>query len=234
MNFTVVVGLNSRRLPSFRRNWPTWVEHKPDVLDMPLLVFYDATGMTKDDVSFVEHPRKTVLPMNDRDGLNPRDKLEATFLLEVPFRVETDWYLRIDANVRATKKKKWHFPSWFRRTSDGRLPAFVAVPSAWTWPPDAIRKCDGWGDHVPDLVLKPRLGLDPPADGTGLVHPRVGGFAFFGRTEWCRYAAKLTHDRPPVWQHDTFLWFCAVRLGEFYRDIHFGHYGWRLDDWIKE
>ena len=81
----------------------------------------------------------------------------------------------------------------------------------------------------PVLCEMPPLRIRPAhKNDTKVRHKRIISWLFFGDAEWCREVAEFAGDEPlPVASHDTYLWYCAARLCDYYKTVRFTSLGWR-------
>jgi hypothetical protein len=228
IDFTTVVGVDEEHLAELRLTWPTWVRNRPEILDRPLLLICDAdhsVGQWQDALRFLGHPQVTVVAWN-QNGVSQREKMLTGLTLGPGRYVTTQWYLKLDTDVVATRPDCWIRPEWFAPDCTGRQPVFISSPWGYTKPADAIARLDQWAASVPELAAYPSLNL-PARPGARLVaHRRIISWCFFGDTAWTRQMAAYCGGRLPVPSQDTYLWYCAARRGDCYRRINMKHSGW--------
>lgn len=228
LSFTTVVGIDESHLSQFKLVWPTWRKYRPEICSQPLLLICDGSHSHKEwknRLSFLDHPNYSI-KLWELPGVSQREKMLSGLVFGVAHHVRTPWYLKLDTDAVATAAGDWIQGNWFEVNGEGRLPVFVASPWGYTKPPDAIERLDKWGNTVPELARHRELQLHPEPNSKLVRHSRVTSWCFFGRTDWTARVAAYCHDRLPVASHDTFLWYCAERQGEFYRRVKMKRYGW--------
>jgi hypothetical protein len=226
---TLVVAIDDKSIVKLRHTWPTWMRHKPELREVPVLLIHDASiDPTKEDCAlFREHPRLRFVPWEMPDALDQRERM-LTALAKVPaLEVTTPWYLKLDVDVVATGPGAWIDPDWFLPDEQGRLPAFISSPWGYTKPADALARLDDWGDANPRLSSWPRLDLPFEAAAECVAHQRIISWCFFGNTAWTREVVEYAPNRLPCPSQDTYLFYCAARRGDRIIRTRMSRYGWQ-------
>lgn len=231
LTVSLVVGVDKKHLPQLALTWPTWKKHKPEILDWPMVVFFDRSQLEASQVfGVVDHPslRTIAWPFDGMDkaylgnGTSKWDdpqryKMLAGFVHVPPMSVITDYWLKLDVDVVATGCPKWIDYSWF----DGD-PAIVAHRWTFTKPADQMERLDEWaqttGDIDPFFANSAPLGLKAPSGATRLGHRRIISWCAFFRTSFSSLTSHLATfscgpGRLPVPSQDGYQWYCAKRMG---------------------
>lgn len=212
---TLVLGLDAAHLEELRWTWPTWMRFKPELREMPALVFYDPAQIVPERVSFIrEHPNVRWVPWEMPGARDQREKMLTGFV-QVPAReVLTPWYLKLDTDAVATGPGPWIKEEWFLPGRRGRVATMVS--SKWTYskPHDVILRLDEWAKGVRQLRRYPALNLIGSPESNRVRHRRIISWIFFCQTAWTRQVAGwLAADgRLPHPSQDTFLFYCAKRM----------------------
>lgn len=231
-DLTLVLAVDLTHVEELQYTWPTWVRYCSWLRNIPLLILYDAKEPEKSwksRLEFLKHPRTKLVPVEEKfPGMSQRELMLSSFVLIAPKYVKTKWYLKLDTDVAAMREipKNWPEFSWFRPNQKGQTPVFVSNPWGYTKPADALFKLDVWGNNVPSLKQYPALDVPYKLETGKVVKPRIISWCFFGLTSWCAEMAEYAGDRLPVPSHDTYLWYCAERRGDFYIRQKMKHYGW--------
>jgi hypothetical protein len=228
---TLVLGLDRAHLEELRWTWPTWMRFKPELREMPAIIFYDATQISPADAPFTsEHPNVRWLPWHLPGAASQREKMITGFV-QVPAReVRTPWYLKLDTDAVATQPGPWIDPAWFAPGGKGRVAVIVSARWGYSKPRDVIDWLDAWGDTVPKLRRFPRLNLPPSSHSCRVYHRRIISWIFFGRTDWTQTAAAWTDaagGRLPWPSQDTYLFYCAKRTRRRIVRERMTRYGWK-------
>lgn len=229
ISFTTIVGLDEEHLEEFRFTWPTWVAHRPELGQRPIIFICDGSweeARWDMELEFVTHRRKSIA-LWDQDGVDQREKMLTALALLPPQIVTTPWYLKLDADAVVKSPGRWPRRKWFRPDEQGRRPVLVAPRWGYTTPANAIERLDEWADNIPGLREHERLGLKAEPGAERIVHPRITSWCCFVQTEWAGEIAATTDGRLPVPSQDTFHWYCAARRREFYRAIRPHGTGWK-------
>ena len=83
MNYTLVCGVDLAHLKQLAWTWPTWVKHKPGILDNPMIVFYDKEQITKEDVREVQSGYECGVGLENFQDIKPGDVFEVYKIEEV-------------------------------------------------------------------------------------------------------------------------------------------------------
>lgn len=229
-DITLVLGVDSQHLKELRLVWPGWMRFKPELREMPCVVFYDCEQVKPDKLAFMkDHPAVRLVPWKMPNARNQREKMLTGFV-QVPAReVCTPWYLKLDTDVIATGPGEWIKTEWFAPDEKGQRPVFIASPWGYTKPRYVMDLLDDWADGVPLLAKKPRLNLPYTSQSSKVRHPRIISWLFFGRTDWTRDVAALTGSdgRLPFPSQDSFMFYCAERLGCWYLRTRMTDHGWK-------
>lgn len=226
----MVVGVDGYHLSQLSLVWSTWKRHKPDLLNHPMIVFFDRDQVMPSQVrDIVDHSNLKLVAWPDADWVsypgdpsdkwtNPQRYRMLSGFVHVPAtHVETRYWLKIDTDVVASGKADWIDPLWFRDE-----PAIVAHKWAFTKPADQMLKLDAWVDrfagHLPALTEKPPLNMIPKPDSDRIGHKRViswcGFFHFDLTTLASRWAEQTVgHGLLPVPSQDGYMFYLAKRLG---------------------
>jgi hypothetical protein len=227
-DLTIIIAVDRNHIPQARHAWPNWLYHKPQLRDLPLVVIYDKSEISLQDLPIFESNKQVKFVPWDMPGISQREKMLTAFV-KVPGQVvKTNWYVKIDIDVAATDDSPWFFDEWFNPDEHGRVPVYVSNPWGYTKPPDALDILDDWGDTIPQISKFPRLNIHREPGSNIVKSKRIASWIFFGLTKWTAQMASLCGDRLPIPSQDTFLYYCAARMG--YRTLRrkMRHHGWAL------
>jgi hypothetical protein len=228
-NFTTVTGCDLKHLRQLAMVYPTWVKNKPGLRKCPMVIFYERSQVTAEQVRAVcDHPQLSIYALppegvtfsgddHDKWTNRQRHKMLAGFVYVPAVAVSTEYWLKLDTDAVATGHDDWIDPIWF----DGD-PAIVSHPWGFTRPANQMLILDAWVDKHYEL-LKLFHGTQPlqliPRPGENrLNHSRIGSWCAFFRTDFNRACAKAAQDslgpcQLPVASQDGFTFYCATRLG---------------------
>jgi hypothetical protein len=228
-DITLVLGIDRQHLEELRWSWPTWMAFKPELLQMPAIVFYDPHQISPHDAPFLSaHPQLRWVPWEMPSARNQREKMINGWV-HVPAReIQTTWYLKLDTDAVATGPGPWIKEEWFQPSPRGRLPVFISCKWGYSKPRYVLNLLDDWADEVPALARHPRLDIPYTLDTNRVEHRRIISWLFFGQTAWTqRVVGWLGADRRmPHASQDTFLFYCAKRERKHYVRDRMSKYGW--------
>lgn len=228
-NITLVLGVDAKHLEELRLVWSGWMQYKPELRQMPCVVFYDRVEVRQEELAFLnEHPNVRRVPWELPNARSQREEMLTGFI-HIPAReVRTQWYLKIDTDVVATGTVEWIKPEWFEVDEKGDESVFIASPWGYSKPRYVMDVLDDWGDRLPLLAKHPRLNLPYSSQSNKVRHPRIISWLFFGQTQWTREMAALADKdgRLPFPSQDTYLFYCAQRLGRRFLKVKMSEHGW--------
>jgi len=229
MKFTTVLGVDGHHLKQLALTWPTWIRHKPMLLDHPLLVFFDREQVSPNDIrEVIEHDDWLCVPWpvkgvkyegdpGDKWTDPQRCKMLSGFIHVASSFVETEYWLKIDTDVVATGCNDWMDESWFLNN-----PAIISHKWTFTKPANQMELLDHWvwnnENNLPELRVRAPLQLHPKEGSDRLGHRRIISFAGLFNTGFTEQVAKMCNDtcgpfKMPVPSQDGLMWYCATRLG---------------------
>lgn len=137
--------------------------------------------------------------------------------------VKTPWYIKIDTDTLCLKaENRWH-ENWFVEKDP-----FVFVTASWSYSKGIERwnRLKAWAATVPFFADRPEVeGAENPFKDH-VRHSRIISFFFWGRTEFAREVAAIAPGPLlPIDSQDTFMWYCARRLGRKYAAVRIKKYG---------
>lgn len=242
--FTLVVGVDEKHLWQLALTWFTWKKHKPEILDWPMIVFYDCSQVIPQNIRrFVDHPnlRTIAWPLPGIGETYPggntckwddsqRYKMLAGFVHVPPLYVITDYWLKLDTDVVATGQPEWIDYRWFDDD-----PAIVSHKWTFTKPANQMERLDEWASKTegvsPEFASCPALELKAPAGATRLGHRRIISWCSFFQTSFSRFTSELASNTCgpgmlPVPSQDGFQWYCAKRMDYPIRRVNMKGLGW--------
>ncbi len=229
-DITLILGADAAHLEELKLVWPGWMRFKPELRAMPCVVFYDAAQVAPEDMAFMSgHPQVRFVPWDLPNAHSQREKMLTGFV-HVPAReVQTPWYLKLDTDVVATGPGLWLNPEWFAANEAGELPVLIAPGWKYSKPRYVMDVLDDWADGLPAFAGTRRLDLPYTSESSMVRHPRIISWLFFGRTDWTREVAALCgpDGRMPVPSQDTFMSYCAVRMGLHHVRAKMSPFGWK-------
>ncbi len=221
IDLTTCIAVDLAHIEQLALTVPTWRRHYPELWHRPMLVTYDAEQigalelgkigdiLKHDGCRFAGWPDRECPPFPSQ-----RFKMISSFIFAPPRYVKTFAYLKLDTDAVALgRDERFLNDEWLAPLEDGSLPPFCGA--AWSY--TACRyghpsDFDAWADRHSILSKFPPMNLGGEPNAKRVSHPRVASWCFLGRTEWARWAASLCeYGKPPVYSHDGYLSFLAIR-----------------------
>jgi len=228
VDFTTVCGVDSKHFQQLCWTWPTWKKWKPNILEMPMLIFRESSvpesqiraNIDHPELMVVEWPPESATYSGDTDSkwYHPqRYKMLSGFVHVPALYVETPYWLKLDTDVVANHTPDWIDEDWFRDD-----PAIIAHRWGYTKPPNQMELLDNWvrenQDQMPWLSLKEPLHLYPEPNATRVSHARIISFCGFFQTKFSQHCSTIAErvcgiGQLPVPSQDGFHWYAAKRIG---------------------
>lgn len=241
VDYTLVVGVDAYHLWQLSCVWPTWRKHKPQLAEVPMVVFYDRQEVKESDVRKVLRREVNLVPWppegvkyegdpKDKWTKPQRSKMLSGFVHVPAMAVATDYWLKLDTDVVATGEPNWIKGSWFDDS-----PAIVCHKWGFTRPPNQMLELDDWvkenRSSVGLMAHNPPLHLTPEEGSDRLSHPRIISWCGFFCTALTKYASQAARavcgeGKLPVPSQDGYLWYVATRLNLAVHRVHMKKLGW--------
>lgn len=227
--FSVVVGLDKHTLKYFEVTNGTWFALYPDLARRPWVVFYDPESVSEAeidaafDVSGVKRNITYVPWIGCGEYETQREKMLSGHVY-ISHAVETEYFLKIDADAIACEVGPWPRAEWFEGDPVLAGPTWGYTRAKgdnrdlFEW----VEELERFGDKyfgTPRAGWKDRIGsLNHPKGPKLKCGKRFVSWLGFQRTEWVQEMASLFEEeygsgRLPVPSHDTSLWAAAIRSG---------------------
>ncbi len=225
---TLVVGLLAEDVEIWQRTWPTWLEHKSFIHDLPLVLLYDPSiDLAQPALRFLrERSRVKCVPLDLKNGETAARRLPAALVKTTPEHVATAWYLQLDPRAIATNQDRWIYPHWFEEKKNEQLPVFITCPWTYVRPANTIERLNDWADRIPGLSKYPRVNIPFDTSQKRLEYDTINSWCFLASTGWTREIATFTPDVLPCPAHSTYVHYCALRRGEHFIREQIKHFGW--------
>lgn len=238
---TLLVAVDDHYLDKLCVTWPTWLLCHPEILNMRVLIMYDAAQVKDRDLRFASlastwneykeyHGHGNVchiqvIPWSMPEAESQREKM-LTSLVHAAAHIETPWYLKLDADTFASEPKGFYYDKWFRGD-----PAFIGSPWGYTKPGSALETLNRWASEIVAFSDMPEVRGEILARGDDPVwkvkHPRMCSWVMFGNTAWTQQTLTyLDGLKLPFPSQDTYLSYVAARTGKHYVVDKFRQYGW--------
>ena len=242
MNYSVVLGIDTKTIEYLRVVAPTWRKHKPQLFQQPFVVFYDgvspadiiATMGAVDNAVYIQWPLAESAEYTRSNATkwdNPqRAKMLAGFVHIPAMYVNTPYWLKLDVDAVAVGMSDWLDPGWF----DGN-PSIIAPGWNYTKPANQMLQLDSWASASDVSFFKGTQPLNLcPEPGSELVrHSRIVSWCAFFSTEFTRLCAREASrtcgiGHIPVDSQDGFHFYCAQRGGFTIRRVAMKKHGWQI------
>lgn len=230
---TLVVGVDAKHLEQLSLTYPTWIKHKPSLLQRPLLIFCDPYQVSISDVVKVvgNHPDYTLVEWPPKDGITypvgtgkfdnqQRHKMLAGFVHVPAMHVQTKYWLKIDTDTVAVGCDECD-------GTGGAVPVADNPRNDFTcWHCLGIGNTDNWIDPEwfadnPSIVSHP-WGFTKPADQMLQLDAWVAANSSFPEMVTLANDPPLEMTPKPGWsrlKHRRIISWCAFFSTQFTQHI---------------
>ncbi len=229
-SFVTCVAIDFAHMNEFRLASQTWRKNRPEIWSNPLLLFADAGSGGEAPGWWVrwakrvcDHPQISVVGVHDVPGSTQRHRMLSSLVYGPAEYVQSEWFIKIDCDTLCLKAENtWH-PNWFVEKDPYN---FVTASWGYTKGKEKWARLKAWAATIPQLRDLPEVpGFEDPVKDH-IRHGRIISYFFWGRTEFMRELATLAPGPLlPIDSQDTFVWYCAKRLGRKYAAVRLKRYG---------
>ncbi len=230
---TLLVAVDREHNEQLKVTWPTWMKHRPELRDWPMLLVVDTDQLTAADVAWIDHPNMHAVAWGGQQWKTQREKMLSALIYVPALYCRTPWYLKLDADTVAMRRERWPEREWFEPREDhrGMENAFISSPWGYSKPGDIVDRLDDWGDTVPQIARYPRLNCKRNPESSLVRHKRIISWCCFANTGYTQMVAMLCKascgDRMlPVPSQDSVLFYVAKRMGFPYLRENMKKRGW--------
>lgn len=235
---TVIVSLDKQHVDEFKWCYPTWKRYRPQMELMPMVIVCDTLIVSEDEWYEILEPilqRPFVVSSWDNDDMyhpeaDQRENMLTALVAASTYSVNTDWYMKIDADTYCREySDEWFDSDWFDKKY-----SYIAPRWGYTKPAQMLYSCEEWAMEQPYLWGLPEVvPLDSYPENrlrSTVKHRRMASWVGFGNTEFTRLAWGLVVSsgsrRMPCPSQDTFLSFMAEKLAWPIKQHNMKKYGW--------
>lgn len=222
---TLVVPIDEHKIGHFRESWRTWAHLKPWISQLPILILrhpkIDESAIA--EVLGSEHKaRMDVMQVDD----SLPQAWERSKVIDIPGRIDTEWYWMLEPSAVATSKLDWIAPPVFERDETNREPVFMACNWRYTKPAQTYARLDTWANGVDLFRDHPPLNWPIREGADRIEHDAISSWSFLASTSWAREIASVVDREAPIIEHSTFMLFCAERQRNRFSRIPMKRFGW--------
>ncbi|GEM_PF-2230500 len=224
---TIVTACDPNYVEILKCTFPNWRRYK-GIDKNPVIVFVNGMDLTDPRLDFLRLPNVKLILWNEKcmDAVDShRELMLSAFVFGVADHVQTDYWIKLDADSFATDNKPF--------ITDA-MKQYSVFSHKWGYSrPDHIKKLDEWSKtcwHKKIKGSKPMIEQGR-IEGNRFYHnnKRFISYICFQKTRFTRYCVKLLNTRRlPCPSQDTFAYYCiqklkpeAMGIGNFKRDYGF-------------
>jgi len=210
---TIVTACDSNYVEILKHTFPNWRKYK-HIDNHPVIVFVNGMDIESDPrLEFLRLPNVTMIPWskeNDLDNVTDhREEMLSAFVLGAAKYVQTDYWLKLDADSYATDDRGFI-------TDEMKQYAFCGHKWGYSRP-DHIKQLDEWakGHWKGKLKNAPPMINEGRIEGRRFYHnvKRTISFIQLHKSKFTRFCVKLLRERKlPAPTQDTYAFFVANRF----------------------
>lgn len=205
---TIVTACDEKYVEILKETFPNWVKYKK-INEFPIIVFVN--GMSLDDkrLDFLREYNVKLIEWDMSNVENHREKMLSAFVFGTAEYVETDYWLKIDADSFATDDRELI-------TEDMKKYAFCGHKWGYSRP-EHIRQLDVWAKNHWKRKLKnanPMIN-EGRVEGRRFYHntKRTISYIQLHKTKFTKFCVGLLKEkRLPAPTQDTFMFYVANRF----------------------
>ena len=207
-DITIVSAISPNLMYAFEMNFPTW-QAKPQLAGLPIIIFHHGFDNPEKQLKFVtDVPNAKLVHWDMPKYANIRELMISSFILGTAKHVETDYWLKLDADAYFSGVEDvlepWHFEKDLcgHRWGVSRGEMLLAA--------------DAWAQHIglPGESFLKGAQIQFAMENVKFKHERIISWICLHRSSFVREVAEICGERLPIPSHDTLLWYMAHRLGK--------------------
>lgn len=205
---TMVTAVDTKYVDFLRTSLPNWIKYK-HIHHYPMIVYVNGFSSVDDPrLAFIRqlHPRARIIPWDLPGATSQREKMLSSFVFGTARDVQTEFWMKLDADAFATNVKSLLTDDMFDYVIAGHKWHYTR-PGIW------IKELDDWASG--QKVFQGTSAIFNPKNlgEKRYIHERTASYVQLHSTEFTVFAAKLAGNRLPVPSQDTYLWYVAKRCG---------------------
>jgi hypothetical protein len=205
---TIVTACDPIYVEVLRETFPNWIKYKK-IDEHPVIVYVNGMSLNDNRLDFLRLPNVKMIPWEMENAENHREEMLSAFVFGPARDVETDYWLKMDADGFATDYKPLY---------DDEMKKFSICGHKWgySWV-EHIKKLDEWAKgHWKRKLRKAKPMIeDGKIEGRRFYHSkkRTASFIQLHKTEFSKFCVKIIKgNKLPCPSHDTFMYYVANRF----------------------
>jgi hypothetical protein len=205
---TIVTACDEKYVDILRETFPNWRKYKK-IDDYPVIVFVHGIPENDERLDFLKLPNVRIIPWEMDNADNHREEMLSAFVFGTAENVQTDYWLKIDADSYATNDTLF---------INDEMKRFAFCGHKWSYSKvEHIQQLDEWakGHWKPKLKNAPPMMDEGRVDGKRFFHDtkRTISFIQLHKTKFTKFCVKLLRERKlPAPTQDTFMFYVANRF----------------------
>jgi hypothetical protein len=207
-DITIVTACDEKYVEFLKLTYPNWVKYKK-INEYPMIVFVNGMKPNDSRLDFLDRSHVKIIPWKMENADNHREEMLSAFVFGTAEHVNTDYWLKIDADSYAINYKPLI-------TEDMKEYAFCGHKWGYSRP-EHIKKLDEWAKNHwrPKLKNAKPMINEGRIEGRRFYHntKRTISFIQLHKTKFTRFCVKLLKEKKlPAPTQDTFMFYVCNRF----------------------
>lgn len=205
---TIVTACDEKYVDILRETFPNWRKYK-NIDSYPVIVFVHGIPENDSRLDFLKLPNVRIIPWSMDNADTHREEMLSAFVFGTAENVQTDYWLKIDADSYATNDTPF---------ITDEMKKFAFCGHKWSYSKvEHIKQLDEWakGHWKHKLKNAKPMISEGRIDGTRFFHntKRTISFIQLHKTKFTKFCVKLLRERKlPAPTQDTFCFYIANRF----------------------
>lgn len=205
---TIVTACDEKYVEILRETFPNWRKYKK-IDEYPVIVFVHGVPLNDSRLDFLRLPNVRLIPWSMDNVDSHREEMLSAFVFGTAENVQTDYWLKLDADSYATDDRPF---------IDDSMKQYDFCGHKWGYSrPEHIKKLDEWAKGHDKRKLKSAKPMieDGKIQGNRFYHNtrRTISFIQLHKTKFTKFCVKLLKERRlPAPTQDTFMFYVANRF----------------------
>jgi hypothetical protein len=232
-DLTIVVGVDANTWPQFCLSVQTWMKNRPEMWEMPWLVFADHTQLSSSTIEGwlrrtfrIPNVKVVEWPPDGAHYESQREKMLSGHIHAPALHVETKCAMKIDTDAVAICGADWLQAKIFEGDH-------VLAGCRWRYTKGrgALPRLEAWGDSIPEMAAFPRLNIPQEPDQLRVGHARYCSWCAFYHMDFVRQVSEMCEracglGKLPYPSEDSTRWYVAARMQRPMLIHNMKQYGW--------
>lgn len=205
---TIVTACDEKYVDILRETFPNWRKYK-SIDEYPVIVFVHGIPLEDPRLDFLRLPNVKMIVWSMLNAESHREEMLSAFVFGTAENVQTDYWLKLDADSYATDNRPF---------IDDSMKQYDFCGHRWGYSrPDHIKKLDEWAKGHKRAKLKNAKPMieDGKIEGNRFYHKtkRTISYIQLHKTKFTKFCVRLLDGKKlPAPTQDTYMFYVANRF----------------------